>query len=374
MPKRKRRANGEGTIFRRKSGQWVVALTVERLDGTRRRVFRNAKSAEHGRMILSELMQKFHFSAPQAAKLTVGQLVERWIGTVKGEQSTIDSYRRAVDMRINPLLGQRRCDLMSLMVVEDWVAEMARSNVGLRSQGIAFAVLDKAFRYGLKRRLVTFNPCDEDIRPKMKRPTIRPFSEREVKAILRDVEGHRFEALHHLAFSAGLRQGELFGLQWPDIDWNNSTISIERQAKDYKGHVEIKSPKTESSRRTIDVTPDVIEKLKGRRKIALKEGHYDPQGFVFTSTEGTVIRRTNFGRRHWRSLLKRLKIVHRGYHHVRHTAATTMLREGTPVHVVAQILGHSDPTTTHRTYCHKLPGDGKIAVANMAKAMSRMTS
>lgn len=381
----KRRGNREGTIFQRANGQWVVSLTVENLDGSKSRKSRNAKSQAHGRMVLDELRQECRIREKSAGKATVSELAEKWFSSLKGDHTTKEGYRRVIDKRITPLIGSRKCDDCSVDIIEKWCEEIKSTGynrktkefdapLGERSQQVAFVVLSAIFGYGCRRKLVAFNPCEAEIKPVPEEPEIHPFTDDEVRRILAHVKGHRLEALHHLSFAIGPRQGELFGLQWRDVDWGNSTIRIERQARDHAGYVTIKAPKTKGSKRTVSIPSSVLAQLHQRRLFAIKEQRAKPSDFVFTSQNGQVIRRTNFGRRHWKSLLKKLKIEHRGHHHVRHTAATTMLREGTAIHIVAYILGHANPATTHRVYSHYIPSDGKLAAEKMQIALSRLTS
>ncbi|SFH95902.1 tyrosine-type recombinase/integrase [Planctomicrobium piriforme] len=383
--KSKRRANHEGTIFQRENGQWIVQLTVEKLDGSSKRVSRHAKSQEHGRMVLATLKEKHRHGETVDGRITVEELAKRWLSKRKGDESTLDSNQTVVARRIIPLIGTRKCDDLTVDIIEQWIDALKMSGydrkketftapLGLRSQQVAFDLLSAIFNYGMRRKLVRFNPCEPEVRPRPDDPEIRPFTEKECGEILSAVKGSRIESLYHLAFSVGPRQGELFGLQWHDVDWANSTIRIERQARDYAGHVTIKSPKTKGSRRTVSLADSVMAQLAERRKLAVKEGRARPEDFIFPSRDGFVIRRTNFGRRQWKSLLAKLKINHRGFHHVRHTAATAMLREGTPLYAVAHILGHSNSATTQKTYSHYIPSDGKIAAGKMQVVLNRMTS
>ncbi|WP_437186077.1 tyrosine-type recombinase/integrase [Planctomicrobium sp. SH668] len=376
----RRRGNREGTIFQRANGQWVVSLTVENLDGTTRRVSKNAKSQAHGQLVLSELREKHKRFATAGTKLTVADLLAKWLTTSKGGVSTIDSYKRAIDWRIVPLIGNRNCEDCTVEVVDMWVSELKSPTSlvvkpsGARSIEIAFKVLSSAFAFGMRRKLVAFNPCEKELKPTVKPAAIEPFTDSEVRKILRHVKGHRLEALHHIAFACGPRLGELLGLQWRDVDWKNCTIRIERQARDYAGTVTIKAPKTMRGMRTVTLPASVMDQLRERQKIALKEKHAQPEDFIFIGRRGLPTRRTSFAKNHWAVLLRDLGIRHRGYHHVRHTAASTLLREGTAIHIVSHILGHSDSATTHRTYSHFIASDGQIAAKKMEVVFARLTS
>lgn len=372
--KSKRRGNREGTIFQRKNGQWVVSLTVEKQDGTTKRVSRNAKSQAHGRILLAELRDEFSEPVSIESAITVGELCERWYKSKKRDRSTNDTYNRIINVRIKPLIGNVPCREFKMVNVEDWLHKLEADEVPGRTLQMSFEVLSYSFTYGVKRELVKFNPCDNELKPKVESVPIMPFSDDEAKKILRHVKGDRLEALHVLAFAIGARQGELFGLQWRDIDWENGTIRIERQAQDAMGLVTIKTPKTAGSCRTVNVPQTAMDALRERRKFALKEKKAGPESFVFPGSRSQVMRRTNFSRRYWTPMLAELGIKHRGYHHVRHTAATTLLRLGNPVHVVSHILGHSSPATTSRVYSHYIPKDGVTASERMDIEMSRLIS
>ena len=165
-----------------------------------------------------------------------------------------------------------------------------------------------------------------------------------------------------------MRQGELFGLHWADIDFEAMTARVERQAVESRGCVKIKPPKTKAGRRTLTLSAPVVSALSDRRRLAMAEGHAG-SNFVFTNQRGGVVRRSNFGNRHWRKLLERLSLEHRGFHHCRHTAATLMLAGGVPLHVVSRVLGHSKPSITLDLYAHYIEADGGQAADVMARAV-----
>jgi len=193
------------------------------------------------------------------------------MGLPIGSRPPWDGYRRASDQRILPLIGSLKCEQMDLLAVEDWLQKIP-DEIGQQTKQMAFEFLSYSFNYGMKRRIATFTPCDSSLRPNVTPAEIQPFTDAEIARIFKHVEGHRLEALPHLAFWIGARQGELWGLQWHAIDWTNGTIRIERQAKDYKGKITIKTPKTKSSQRTVALSLLVVDKLRNRQKIAFTEG------------------------------------------------------------------------------------------------------
>ncbi len=360
--KKRRRANGEGSVYQRKSGQWVVSLTVRGFNGSRKRISRNAKSAEHGRMILHELRQESITPTATPSQMTVRELVERWFirAKKKWDISTADNHKRAIDKRIVPAIGNRQLSDITAIVIEDWVDWLESNDVGGRSQQQAFGTLSSAFNYAVGRKLMLFNPCSVVDTPQYEKTEILPFDDDQVKSILKFTAGGQYGALFQLAFTTGMRQSEIFGLQRRDFNPNESTIRVERQAREFRGRVTIKPPKTKAGIRVLKLTPQtqaMIEALPVPMKT---------DGFIFTSPKGLVIRRTNFRKRIWDPMLKELGIPHRGLHNARHTVATTMLTAGIPPITVSGVLGHASVSTTLNCYGHYIPETSSQAAEAMA--------
>jgi integrase len=192
-------------------------------------------------------------------------------------------------------------------------------------------------------------------RPGHESKSIDPFELSEVERILTAGDATRYGAAIRLAFACGLRGGELWGLQWNDL--TGQELSIQRQACESAGTIEIKGPKTSAGIRRILLPDSVVDSLAQKRAESLRCGHAGVS-WMFPSEDGTTTRRSNFGTRIWKPLLSRLTIRHRGFHHARHTAATLLLNSGSvPLSVVSRTLGHASPKITLDTYAHVMITD-----------------
>lgn len=375
MKKRPKRENGRGSIFQRQDGRWVAKLSVKAEDGSTKRPQRLAQSREHARVLLEELRQQYPGRrVVGSTTITIAEWLTSWLETViRPEQAagTYDSYNRAVRNQITPWLGNVRLRSLQPLQVQDWLVALREAGTGARTRQNAFAVLRAALQEAMTLQIIQLNPCASVRRPKCSRKDIRPFSTDERSRILSATADCRLSAVYRLALTLGMRQGELFGLRWADIDWDAKTLKIEQQAAETAGTVEFKPPKTAAGRRTLPLDTTCLEALRNRQKTALKEGHL-AAGLVFTSRNGTVIRRSNFGARHWKPLLKRLEIEHRGFHHTRHTAATMALSAGIPLNTVSGLLGHSSTAITGTTYSHYVQAEGRAAVEQMGSLLRRV--
>ncbi|MBL4885017.1 MAG: tyrosine-type recombinase/integrase [Planctomycetaceae bacterium] len=137
--------------------------------------------------------------------------------------------------------------------------------------------------HAVRLSLIASNPCTSVQRPRVQQKEIVPFTEAEVRAILKDRKDNRLYALFILAFSTGLRQGEMFGIRIEDIDIKNKLIRIVRSSSEATGQ-HLKETKTSAGKRTVPLTKSCLGAIKDRIEAIKKEKCAD-LGFLFTSEE-----------------------------------------------------------------------------------------
>jgi integrase len=178
--------------------------------------------------------------------------------------------------------------------------------------------------------------------------------------LLKQVKGHRFEALLTLALVTGMRCGELLALHWSDIEFANCSLQVKRTVMQFKnlGCVEAE-PKTAKSRRQIKLPLFVVEILINHKAQQNEQRRNNPdvwidKDLVFTGAEGNYISLTTL-RKTFNKVLKQAGLPHMRFHDLRHSAATIMLSKGTHPKVVQEILGHSQVNITMDVHSHVLP-------------------
>lgn len=172
--------------------------------------------------------------------------------------------------------------------------------------------------------------------------------------------GDRNYALCYLAVSTGMREGELLGLRWDDLNFDQKVLNVRFSLKRLpSGILSLQQPKTKTSVRAIKLgrqTIEILQLQKIRNSIdAEKAGKlWKEQNFVFPSTVGTPMDPTNLIKA-FRRLLRMAELPRIRFHDLRHTAASLMLNNGVDVLVASHRLGHARPSITLDVYGHLIP-------------------
>lgn len=219
-------------------------------------------------------------------------------------------------------------------------------------------VMRNFFNWCIDSGYILKNPClkieikgnKSEIIKRKKENKIEILSEDEIEKIKEYIKGTEFELLFLLDLSTGLREGELLALTWDDINLNKKTLRIEKSVKEVyvyddenNRHIEtiVQVPKTMTSFRTIPIPSTIISKLK---KVKNKNG------IIFHDENMNYLKAKNVSYK-WKKVLKDCNIPHKKFHSIRHTYASTLLKNGVDIQTVAELMGHSAIAIT-QIYLH----------------------
>jgi len=167
----------------------------------------------------------------------------------------------------------------------------------------------------------------------------------------------RFKLLYKIAVATGMRQSELLGLKWGDVDWIQGTIKIQRQAQQVHGRgIVFLAPKTRAGIRKILLGKSVLEELQAHKEeqAAFKKtrvAKWQDNNLIFATSNGTPFSQSNLVRDYYK-ILEKSNLPRIRFHDLRHTSASLMINRGIPIIVVSKILGHSKPSVTLNIYAH----------------------
>jgi integrase len=214
------------------------------------------------------------------------------------------------------------------------------SSLSPRTVRCIHVTLHKALTQTVSDGLIPRNATEAVKPPQVRREEIRPLTPEQVKMLLDAAVGDGLEALYVLAVHTGLRQGELLGLKWDDIDLETATLQVRRALTTAKGGPRLAAPKTKGSRRRVSLTRIAAQALKDHLERQLEEidlagSLWQVNGLVFASETGAPIDRRDLTSRRFKPLLKRAGLPHFRFHDLRHTCATLLLTQNVNPKVVS---------------------------------------
>ncbi len=209
----------------------------------------------------------------------------------------------------------------------------------------------------------------------MRREEIRPLTPEQVKTLFEAAKGDRLEALYVLAVTTGLRQGELLGVKWDDVDMEAGSLCVRRTLTTAKGRPVLSAPETKASRRTVILSQLALKALRSHLERQLREEDragdlWSENGLIFASEVGEPLDRRLITTHRFKPLLKRAELPPIRFHDLRHTCATLLLSKNVNPKIVSEMLGHATIAITLDTYSHVLPTMQESAAKAMEDALS----
>jgi integrase len=251
----------------------------------------------------------------------------------------------------------------------------ADGNGGLAPRTVQYLhrILREALHQAVKWQLVNRNVADATEPPRAARAQVKVWNDEQVRAFLAATQKNYYAPIWHLALTTGLRRGELLGLRWEDVDFEDGVLRVRQSLVEVNGTPIFQEPKTKSGRRTVALFPVTLAELRAHRTRQLKHRleigpAWEGYDLVFASADGRPIYPANLAR-HFRRLVKELQLPAIPFHSLRHTHATLMLRDGMHVKVMSERLGHSSIAITLDTYSHVLPDMQRHALELMNESI-----
>ena len=355
---RARRGRGEGSIFQRDDGLWVGRISLGYdAQGKRMQKTVYGKTKAEVQEKLEKLKQDPTTGLPQdIEKLTVATYMTRWLedtARLTIRETTYASYEIIIRLHITPEIGHLRLNKLTPAHLQQLYARKLEE-LSPRTVQIIHAILHRALKQAHRWDMVQQNVAAAVDRPKAPKKETQFLTPEQVEQFWQVAEQDRLYALYVLAATTGMRQGELLGLQWPDIDLAQTTLSVKRTLINISGTPTTGEPKSTAGRRAITLPEIAVQALRDHRKRMLAEG-LTASPWVFCDTKGGPIHKQNLVRRSFKPLLKEAELPDIRFHDLRHTAATLLLAKGVHPKVVQERLGHSSVNLTLDTYSHLMP-------------------
>ncbi len=370
----KRRANGEGSVYKRSDGRWAASVSV---DQGRRKYFYAQTRHEVGRKLATALKARQDGLPLVAERQTVAKYLEQWLESARPSlrPKTWLRYEQLLRLHAVHEIGNVPLARLSPQHLQRLYASRLKAGLSPGSVVQLHAVLRRAFGQASRWGLVPRNVVSLVTPPRRSRREMETFSPDQAKAFLAAAEGDRLEALYVLALNTGMRQGELLALRWKDVDPDAGVLQVRATLQRTREGFVFAEPKTASSRRQVALTRSAVEALRRHRAWQIEErlrlgAAWEDGDLVFANEVGQPIEATALLRRSFYPLLERADLPRIRFHDLRHTAATLLLGQGVHPKIVSEMLGHSQIAITLDLYSHVTPTMQRQAVEALEAALS----
>ncbi len=330
------------------------------------------KTKKEAQSKLNEILYKLENGYTISSDMFISDYLDMWlddyIKDIRSENTYV-KYKNICDKYIIPVLGDIKLSALKVIHIEKLIRHFRKEGLNPTSTQNYYGIIRAALNKAVKLQLLNDNPCkfiDTPKRGKFKANTltVQEFYLIYDKLNAELYEDYIFKLALDIALETGLRRGEMCGLTWDDIDFNNKCIHINQALIRVDNTYTISSLKTDSSYRSLPVSDALLVKLenhKKRQKInRVKYGQFylknifnkKEYDLVFTWENGKFIIPSNFLQR-LKRMLKHCNINKNiRWHDLRHTNATLLLEGGASMKTVQERLGHSLMQTTSDTYAH----------------------
>ena len=377
----KRRSNGEGNIRKRKDGRWEGRYTAGRDPVTGKQIFKNVlgkTQAEVKEKLLKALAQAKKIDFSKTGKYTVTMWMNEWfenVAKIKVRPSSHQTYRGYIDHHIAPNIGNIPLEKLTTMDLQKLYRKLLnkggvdRVEAKQQPEGLSAKtvrninqVISSAMDFAVAQKIIPENPCKAVALPKVEHREMQTIPAEQLQAFLQEAKATGVYEMHYIELATGLRRGELLGLKWTDIDWQNGIIKVRRQVARVDGQ-NVEAPlKAKNSYRAVTISQQAIEVLKQQKEKTNDE-------YIFPSPNGGSISPDSVNNM-LKRVLARAGIPKVRFHDLRHTFATIALQNGVDIKTVSGMLGHFSAGFTLDTYAHVTTAAQKEAADTMGNVLS----
>jgi integrase len=300
------------------------------------------------------------------------EIADNWLENKKQNirHSTLKQYSGHLGAHLKPYFKDMPINKVGYEQVIGFLSHCHESGVTVSTTKKILINLGAIMTFAVRMRYIDHNPVRDVEKPRGKsvhedNSEIEIMTPGEIRLFLDAAPDMKHKTLFMAAVSTGLRQGELLGLKWTDIDWFNNQIYVKRTYN----HFRFYEPKTKKSKRKIDLPPQMIEQFKLWNRECMK----NDLDLVFPNETGGPMAALNMYNRKFLPALKKAGLKKYKFHSLRHSYASLLIDQGENIKYIQHQMGHSTIKVTMDTYGHLLKDVNKDAAKRLGKAIFETT-
>jgi integrase len=336
----------------------IIEAGKDPATGKRKRIVRRIEGRKpDAQALMSQIVMELKQGTyVEPKRITVADWLYAWLHDYKKMElrpTTWEGYRIQANTHIIPAIGQIGIQELRPEHLQKLYNEKLESGLSSRSVRYIHTTIYGALKQAVRNQLIPRNVAEAITLPKHEKSQARALTIKEQSDLLIALQAdHRLGAAFIVLMATGLRRGELLGLRWRNIDFDNKHLTVEENLVWINGATLYQPPKTARSRERVPLIRPVIEALKAHREKMLAEGNYGKDKPVFCTKVGTPYIPRNFNRK-FEELREKAGISKDvTVHSLRHTFATRLLERGVAMKEVQELLRHEVMATTADIYSH----------------------
>ena len=320
--------------------------------------------------------QDEHSNIDFPSSMTVNAWFEYWIGIKKRtvRPNTIRNYTERYRHNIEPVIGTKMLSAVNSIHCQSIMNRMAdqgyRTSTIYQTRIALYNMLDYAFL----NDVIMKNPCSKVVKSDIGKASRKKeaLTRDTQRTFCRTVEGNAYECQYRFLLQTGLRTGELVGLKWSDVDWDERTLTINR-SMEYRHSTKewrVGEPKSKSGYRTIPLTDEAIEilRLQKKKNKSITVVPLEWSEYIFLCRKGTPVKNSTYDTMLFK-LCDKAGIQRFSMHVLRHTFATRCIEAGMKPKTLQTILGHSNIGITMNLYVHTTDEQKHKEIDRIAEAL-----
>jgi integrase len=320
--------------------------------------------------ILKELEDKVNkgIYIPNKRMPAFSEVADMWLKAKKPNirESTHEQYSGHVENHLKPSFDGILINRIGYDQVEQFIDHCHDNEMNISTLKKILINLGAIMTYAVRRRFIDYNPVRDIEKPKGQSKhdetkDLNILNPSELLQLFDAAPDMKHRTIFMVAVTTGLRQGEILGLKWTDIDWFSGQVHVERTYN----HFAFYDPKSVSSRRKVDIPPQAIKQLKEWR-LACPPCDLD---LVFPNEDGKPMSALNMFNRKFIPALTKAKLRKIRFHDLRHTYASIQIDLGANPKYIQRQMGHSSIRITLDTYGHLMKDVNQEAAVRLGDAI-----
>jgi len=351
--------------FRR--GRWVIDFYDQ--DGKRRwHTMPKGSTRKDANIKKGELEKRVQHGAYVPVKIMplFSEVADSWLASKEPNirHTTYEQYKGHLDNYLKPFFEKSKINQISFDAVEQFKADHLKKGITPPTLCKYLRTLGAVLRYAVKMRYIDFNPASEVEKPKRdsshEDKEVVVLNPEKIQALFDNARDLKDKVMFMTAVLTGMRQGEILGLKWSDIDWINRQIRVRRTYN----HGRFYEPKSKASKRKIDLAPQLVKAIREWRLASHFKAEDD---LVFPNPEGNPQNHTRMLRKSFHPTLVKAELRRMRFHDLRHTYASMLIKQGENIKYIQAQLGHSSIHMTIDVYGHLMDSVNQDAACRLGR-------